>query len=175
MADQRQVAGQLERNLRFLAGAATRDGRLALLSVIGDEQRELGRLREAESTLREACALAEELVDRRAKVDNLVLLARTVAALNRPEDAEQLLIEADLLCREKLVGEKRDAVLVELGVVLDNLGRRDEAVPLLEQALALRTARGDRVGSVAIEKLLGGWGRPAGGHGEWPLGEPSRR
>ena len=77
--DQRQLAGQLERNLRFLAGAATRDGRLALLTSIGEEQNVLGRLREAEVTLREACALAEELVDRRALVDNLLTLARTLA------------------------------------------------------------------------------------------------
>lgn len=161
MTDQRQVAGQLERNLRYLAAAATRDGRLALLSVIGDEQRQLGRLREAEITLREACALAEELVDRRARVDNLVVLARTVADLNRPAEAEELLREADLLCRERLVGERRDAVLVELGVVLDSLGRRDEAVPLLQQAWVLRNARGDRVGAAAIEKLLGSWGLSA--------------
>jgi tetratricopeptide (TPR) repeat protein len=182
VTDQRQVAGQLERNLRFLAGVATRDGRLALLTVIGDEQRELGRLREAETTLREACALAEELVDRRARVDNLIVLARTVAALNRPTEAEALLREADLLCRERLVGERHDAVLAELGVVLDSLGRRDEAVPLLRQALTVRTAKGDRVGAAAIEKLLGSWGRsptaddwhPAGWHPD-AAGEPPAR
>jgi tetratricopeptide (TPR) repeat protein len=177
VTDQRQVAGQLERNLRFLAGAATRDGRLALLTVIGDEQRELGRLREAEATLREACALAEELVDRRAKVDNLVVLARTIAALNRPADAEAVLREAELLCRERLVGERHDVVLTELGSVLDSLGRRDEAVPLLEQALTLRTARGDRVGAAAIEKLLGSWGHAPGGD-HWShlgAGEPPVR
>lgn len=178
MTDQRQVAGQLERNLRYLAGAATRDGRLALLSVIGDEQRQLGRLREAEATLREACALAEELVDRRAKVDNLVLLARTVADLNRAGDAEQILREADLLCRERLVGERHDTVLAELGLVLDSLGRRDEAVPLLEEALALRTTRGDRVGAAAIEKVLGSWGRAPGADDHWHhlgAGEPPVR
>ncbi len=158
MPDQRQLIGQLERNLRFLAGAATRDGRLALLTSIGDEQRALGRLREAETTLREACALAEELVDRRALVDNLIVLARTVSELNRPVEAEAVLREADLLCRERLVGERQDVVLTELATVIADLGRRDEAIPMLEQALALRSARGDRVGSAAIEKLLGSWG-----------------
>ena len=38
------------------------------------------------------------------------------------------------------------------------MGRRDEAVPLLEQALDAASARGDRVGAAAIEKLLGSWG-----------------
>ncbi|MDX6205353.1 MAG: hypothetical protein QOF39_1410 [Frankiales bacterium] len=170
-ADQRQVAGQLERNLRFLAAAATRDGRLALLTSIGDEQVVLGRLREAETTLREACLLAEELVDRRALVDNLIVLARCVAALNRPAEAEQLLREADLLCRERLVGGRRDDVLTELGTVLDTLDRRDEAVQLLGQALELRSGRGDRAGAAAIEKLLASWGAPARGREEWPLGE----
>jgi tetratricopeptide (TPR) repeat protein len=166
--DRRQVAGQLERNLKFLAGAATRDGRLALLTSIGDEQRLLGRLREAEATVREACELAEELVDRRALVDNLIVLARCVAALNRPAEAEQVLREAELLCRERLVGGRRDDVLTELGTVLATMGRRDEAVPLLEQAHELRLARGDRVGAAAIEKLLGSWGALPQ---EWPLGE----
>jgi tetratricopeptide (TPR) repeat protein len=158
VTDERQVAGQLERNLRFLAAAATRDGRLALLTSIGEEQFSLGRLREAEVTLRSACALAEELVDRRALVDNQLVLARTLASLNRSAEAEQLLVEADLMCREPLVGGRRDAVLAELGIVLASLDRRPEAVPLLEEALALRLARGDRVGAAAIEKLLGSWG-----------------
>jgi tetratricopeptide (TPR) repeat protein len=171
MADQRQVASQLERNLRFLAGAATRDGRLALLTSIGEEQVLLGRLREAETTLREACVLAEELVDRRALVDNLIMLARCVSAINRPAEAEQVLREADLLCRERLVGGRHDDVLVELGAVLAALDRRDEAVVLLGQALELRSTRGDRVGAAAIEKLLASWGAPAGGREEWPLGE----
>lgn len=173
--DQRQLAGQLERNLRFLAGAATRDGRLALLTSIGEEQHELGRLREAEVTLREACALAEELVDRRALVDNLLVLARTVAALNRPDEAEQVLVEAELLCRERLVAERRDDVLVELGGVLDTLGRREEAVPLLEQALDLRLARGERVGAAAIEKLLGSWGLAPDLRDGGRLGESAQR
>jgi tetratricopeptide (TPR) repeat protein len=158
VTDQRQLAGQLERNLRFLAGAATRDGRLALLTAIGEEQRQLGRLREAEATLHEARALAEELVDRRAVVENLVVLARTVAALNRLDEAESLLREADVLCQEKLVAERRDDVLVELAKVLDGRGRRAEGVPLLREALATRSARGDRIGAVAVEKLLAGWG-----------------
>jgi tetratricopeptide (TPR) repeat protein len=170
-ADQRQIAGQLERNLRFLAGAATRDGRLALLTSIGDEQRALGRLREAETTLREACLLAEELVDRRALVDNLLGLAQTLAALNRPAEAEQFLREAELLCRERLVGERHDDVLSELGEVLATLGRREEAVPLLEQALELRTTRGDRVGAASIEKLLSSWGVQ---REQWPLSEGRR-
>jgi tetratricopeptide (TPR) repeat protein len=172
MADQRQLVGQLERNLRFLAAAATRDGRLALLTSIGDEQRALGRLREAEVTLREACALAAELVDRRALVDNLLVLARTVAELNRPDEAETVLREAELLCRERLVGERHDEVLAELGTVLAGVGRRDEAVPLLEQALLLRSGRGDRVGAAAIEKLLGSWGVL---RHDWPLGERAPR
>lgn len=175
MADQRQVAGQLERNLRFLAGAATRDGRLALLTSIGEEQNQLGRLREAEVTLREACSLAEELVDRRALVDNLLMLARTLASLNRPAEAETLLIEADLLCRERLVGGRRDAVLTELGTVVASMGRRDEAVPLLETALDLRAARGDRVGAAAIEKLLDSWGPSGRGRRDERLGESAPR
>ena len=105
MPDQRQLIGQLERNLRFLAAVATRDGRLALLSSIGDEQRALGRLREAEITLRDACALAQELVDRRALVDNL-LAARPYPVRAEPagQRPRTILREADLLCREKLVG-----------------------------------------------------------------------
>lgn len=168
MPDQRQLIGQLERNLRFLGAAATRDGRLALLSSIGDEQRALGRLREAEITLREACALAQELVDRRALVDNLLVLARTVSELNRPAEAEAILREADLLCREKLVGERHADVLTDLGTVIAGQDRRDEAVPLLEQALLLRSARGDRVGAAAIEKMLDSWGVL---RSDWPLGE----
>lgn len=173
--DQRQVAGQLERNLRFLGAVATRDGRLALLTSIGDEQVLLGRLREAETTLREACTLAEELVDRRALVDNLIGLARCVGALNRPAEAEQLLREADLLCRERVVGGRRDDVLTELGTVLAALDRRDEAVEVLEQALELRGARGDRVGTAAIEKLLASWGVLARGQEDWQLGERAPR
>jgi len=69
-----------------------------------------------------------------------------------------LLREADLLCRERLVGERQDVVLADLAGVVAGLGRRDEAVPLLEQALRLRTAKGDRVGAAAIEKQLGAWG-----------------
>jgi hypothetical protein len=175
MADQRQVASQLERNLRFLAGAATRDGRLALLTSIGEEQVLLGRLREAETTLREACVLAEELVDRRALVDNLIMLARCVSAINRPAEAEQVLREADLLCREPLVGGRHSDVLAELGEVLGAQDRRNEAVVVLEQALELRSGRGDRVGAAAIEKLLASWGLPARGREEWPLGESAQR
>ena len=167
-----QLAGQLERNLRYLSAAATRDGRLALLTSIGDEQRALGRLREAEGTLREACALAEELVDRRARVDNLLLLARCVAELNRPAEAELLLREAELLCRERVVAQRHDEVLVDLGTVLAGLDRRQEAVPLLQQALDLRSARGDRVGAAAVATMLSSWGELAQ---DGPLGERAQR
>jgi hypothetical protein len=48
-------------------------------------------------------------------------------------------------------------------------------VALLERALQLRSARGDRVGAAAVEKLLSSWGALPRQQDGWPLGEWAQR
>lgn len=147
-------AGQLGRNLRFLAVAATRDDRLALLGRIGDEQRELGHYREAEDSLTEACTLAAELADRRSLVTNLVRLARTMADLNRYDEAHVLLGRALVLTEQAPLTDLRCVALQHLGACLVEMGRRAEAVVAMRGVLELSRAGGDRALIAAAEKAL---------------------
>lgn len=147
---------QLERNLRLLRIAATRDDRLVLLGQIGEALCQLGRYREAEATLREAVTLAADLADRRSRVVNLLRLGDAIRHLNRHDEAEPLLREA----REAAAaagGAMTDLharTLHEHGSCLVEMGRRDDGVEALLGALEIRRATGDRAVLAATERAL---------------------
>ena len=147
---------QLDRNLRLVTVAATREDRLVLLGQIGEAQRLLGHAREAEATLREAVELAGDLADRRAECANLIRLGGAVQQLNRHGEAVELLHHA-LLLAEAAAGAMTDLetlALQRLGGCLVEMGLREEAVEPYRRALALVTTVGDRARQATLEKAL---------------------
>lgn len=151
---------QLDRNLRLLDVAATREDRLTLLGQIGEAQLALGYYREAEATLREAVTLAGELVDRRMSCANLIQLASAIQHQNRNEEAAEL-YRAAIDSADEADGARDDlagSALLHYGACLAELGRREEAIASLRRALTLRRAGGDRAQVAATEKALAALG-----------------
>jgi class 3 adenylate cyclase/tetratricopeptide (TPR) repeat protein len=80
------------------------------------------------------------------------ILARTGAA----DEAVAVATEATTLARETTDIALQAETLTDLGLVLLELGRRNDAEPPLREALALFAAKGMTVGTDRVEKLLDG-------------------
>src|SRR3954452_5594413 len=137
-----RIAANLDRLLEARdAGDAA--ARLALLGQIGNDQRNLGNLIEAEMFLTEAVALAATLGDRRREVANRVRLATTCQYGGRHAEAEALFRVALDLTRAGEAADYEDFALQHLGKCLVEMGRVDEAIECFDRALVLRWMRAD--------------------------------
>jgi kanamycin kinase len=120
--------------------AATDDPRelCRLHGYLGNAARLLGRDEEALRQLRRSLELAERLADERARTVATIRIGEAHRCFDRLDEAEATL-------RGALDGapELRHFALQHLGKTLADQGRAAEAVPLLEEALALRLAEGD--------------------------------
>lgn len=154
-ADEGRRSMSVERSRKLLPLAATIDDRLKLLSSIGEDERVLGRYRDAEATLRAAADLAGDIGDQRALAGILISLAATVQHLNRTDEALALFGEAIALC-ERLpnLTDVRGTALQSYGVCLAELGRRAEARQAISDALELRRASGNRALIASAERAL---------------------
>ncbi|MFL6139119.1 MAG: tetratricopeptide repeat protein [Frankiaceae bacterium] len=165
-AGERSVRDQVERYQRLADVAASREDRLALLGHVARAQLELGRLREAEASLRTAVELAAELADQRGVVTSLDRLAAVVRQQNRPADAEPAYRRA--LAVVAAAGGAMADLEAELhqhyGDCLAELGRREEAVRELRLAVAAQRTGGDPAAVAAVERALDALGAADGPH-----------
>jgi tetratricopeptide (TPR) repeat protein len=147
---------QVERYERLLAVTATREDRLLLLGHLAQARLALGRWREAEESLREAVALAEELADHRALATALVRLGDAEQQQNRHDEADERYRHA-LDVAAATGGRMTDVealVLTQRAGCLVETGRRAEAADCLRRVLEIHRAAGDRAEVAATEKLL---------------------
>lgn len=127
---------------------------LALLGPLSESYRMLGQLDPAVSYGEEALALARKLARPRHVVSNGLRLATAMQYRNQQDEAEPLFREVLDLARSQ--GAMLDHVLQHYGKCLVELGRASEAIPLFEEALALREGRGDDELTESAEEALAG-------------------
>jgi tetratricopeptide (TPR) repeat protein len=140
-ADGDAVLAAASRAETLAAEAGDADARRRLLAYAGAGYRMVGRGDDAVPCLREALELAAGDPDPRAEVVALIRLGEAERCRDRFAEAEALLREA--LDRAKRLGSHEDFALQHLGKCLVDAGAPDDAVPVLERALALRLERGD--------------------------------
>ncbi|HEY1368385.1 MAG TPA: tetratricopeptide repeat protein [Gaiellaceae bacterium] len=140
-ADADAMADAAARAETLAAEAAEAGTRRDLLAYAGAAYRMLGRGDDAVRCLRGALELAGGDPDARAEVVALIRLGEAERCRDRFTEAEALLRAA--LDRARRVGSHEDFALQHLGKCLVDAGEADEAVPVLERALALRLERGD--------------------------------
>jgi tetratricopeptide (TPR) repeat protein len=136
-ADEERVAAALEEAAARLEHASIEE-RTRLLGYSGNALRLLGRHDEAVATQRDALAAA---IDERAALVARIRLGEALRCADALEDAERELRAAVEAARRRHV-DLLDFALQHLGKTLLDAGRSDAAEPL-EEALALREAKGD--------------------------------
>ncbi len=137
-----RIAQGLDRLLE-VRDAGDEAARLHLLGQIGNDQRSLGNLLEAEMFLTEAVALARKLGDTRREAANLIRLA--TARQYSGHHAEAAAIFRDALARTR-TGEAsayEDFALQHLGKCLVEMGEVEEAIACFDRALVLRWMKAD--------------------------------
>jgi len=120
-------------------GAGSDEEKRRLLAYAGAAYRMLGRGDDAVRCLRASRELAAG--DLRFELVALIRLGEAERCRDRFGDAEALL--RDAVTRARDIGAYEDFALQHLGKCLVDSGAADEAVPVLERALALRLERGD--------------------------------
>jgi tetratricopeptide (TPR) repeat protein len=130
-----------QRDLRAALDAEDREEELHVRGPMGEAFRQIGQLDPAVEHLEAALRLARELNKPKFVAHNAIRLATAYQYMNRHEEAEPLFQEALETARK--LGLFEDMALQQYGKLLAELGRWDEAIAMLEQALALRQARGD--------------------------------
>lgn len=144
--DDDSVRERIARNLDRLPAA--RDAgdmaeRLHLLGQVGNDQRALGNLIEAEMFLTEAVALARKVGDSQREAANLIRLATARQYGGRHADAEAMFREAVALTTSGPASDYEDFALQHLGKCLVEMGRIDEAIACFDRALVLRWMKAD--------------------------------
>lgn len=141
---------------RLLAArdAGDRAERLHLLGQIGNDQRALGNLIEAEMFLAEAVALARALGDTRRGAANLIRLATVRQFGGQHAEAEEMFREAVALTTSGAAADHEDFALQHLGKCLVEMGRVDEAIACFDRALVLRWMKADPELIASTEEAL---------------------
>lgn len=128
--------------------------RLQLLGQIGNDQRSLGNLLEAEMFLSEAVTLAHRLNDRRREAINLIRLATTRQYSGHHTEAVALFRDALALTVSGDAADYEDFALQHLGKCLVEMGRIDEAIDAFDRALVLRWMKADAALIASTEEAL---------------------
>jgi tetratricopeptide (TPR) repeat protein len=136
--------GQAESELGMAEAAQQNEVIVRLLGYLGNACRILGRTAESVNYLERAVFLCRMLADRRGELVNTVRLAEARKYSGDHSAAEQLLRTALTWTDEEGLSNYKDFILQHLGKCRLEQGAADEAVLLLEGALALRLAKGDR-------------------------------
>jgi len=126
--------------------------RSRLLGYIGNAERLLGRHADAIAHLLESVETAQPGATRTRAVA-LIRLGEAYRCADRPAESEKRLREAlDVIDADADSNDLRDFALQHLGKSMVDAGRAYEALPLLEEALELRKAKGapDLVASTAL-------------------------
>ncbi|MDP9364014.1 MAG: tetratricopeptide repeat protein [Chloroflexota bacterium] len=129
---------------RLAAGVSDPGERMRALGTLGGYRRILGRLDEAEATLREAVALARQTGNERTLLANEIRLAHVLQWQERFAEADALFVAAVARCKAspELTGLLSFA-LQHAGKSLFDQGRDAEAAERFAHALSLREAEGD--------------------------------
>jgi tetratricopeptide (TPR) repeat protein len=136
----------VERAHAMLAAARYRDDAASIvrmLGYLGNAYRILGYADEAVAVLTEAVEQARAAGDQRAALANRIRLGEALKYQGDIAQAERLFREAARVAQHTDLGDYRDFALQHLGKCRLEQGDAAEAVPLLEQALALRHDKGD--------------------------------
>lgn len=150
-----RIAANLDRLLEASEEfAGDRAERLHLLGQIGNDQRALGNLVEAEMFLTEAVALARTLGDKRREAANLIRLATARQYGGGHVEAEAIFREALALTASGDASDYEDFALQHLGKCLVEMGRTDEAITCFDRALVLRWMKADPELIASTEQAL---------------------
>lgn len=128
--------------------------RLQLLGQIGNDQRALGNLLEADMFLTDAVALARTLGDTRREAMNGIRLATARQYQGQHADAEAIFRAALALAQSGDAADYEDFALQHLGKCLVEMGRIDEAVECFDRALVLRWMKADADLIASTEQAL---------------------
>lgn len=138
------VEHALGRARTALASTSSPAQRIRLLGYVGNAERILGRALEATETHGEAVALATAAGELRLHAISLINLGEAHRCAENPNAAERILRRAlDLSSPGGVATDVRDYALQHLGKCLLDQGRLEDAVTVLEEALALRESKGD--------------------------------
>lgn len=144
--DDDRVRERIAQNLDRLLEARD-DGdvveRLQLLGRIGNDQRSLGNLTEAEMFLTEAVALARTLGARRHEAANLIRLATARQYGGQHVEAEAMFREAVALTASGDAADYEDFALQHLGKCLVEMGWVEAAIACFDRALVIRWMKAD--------------------------------
>ena len=126
------------------------------LNSLGLVRMKKGDVAGADSVLRQALAMRQAMPDGDGVLESLTSLSVALDAAGHAAQAESL-DRVALAMAERLYGPDHDEAaqqLNNLGAVLSQAGKIQEAVPLLERALAIRVAQRPRHNDVAITAEL---------------------
>jgi HTH-type transcriptional regulator, pleiotropic regulator of extracellular virulence genes len=130
-----------------------------LLGYIGNAERMLGRPFDASHHFRESLELATSSGDARGRAVALIRLAEAQRCAEESAEGERSARAAlAVIDADPGLTELRDFALQHLGKCLVELGRRDEAIAVLQEALALREAK-EAADLVASSRLALEWAR----------------
>jgi len=156
-ADARAVRDALQAGERALAAARMAGDRREVARMLGycaEAERLLGEENRARARVEEALAIAGELGDERLRLANTIRLGELARSRGDVDTAVRVLLGALRLAEADPDGYLRDFALQHLGKALWNAGRPREAIPLLEEALALRRATGQASLAASTEEAL---------------------
>ena len=159
-ADPARIEQALARASNELARTEDDAERARLLGYIGNTERMLGRHEHAIAHLRESAAMAQNCGDRRAHAIALIRLGEAYRCSDRLGDSEEQLRAALTIIADAPLDGLRDFALQHLGKCLVEAGRSDEAVPALEEALAIREEKA-AADLIASTELALAWARTA--------------
>ncbi len=128
--------------------------RLQLLGQIGNDQRALGNLTEADLFLTDAVALARTLGDTQREAVNCLRLATARQYQGQHADAEAVFRTALTRTQSGAAADYEDFALQHLGKCLVEMDRVDEAVECFDRALVLRWTKADAALIASTEQAL---------------------
>jgi tetratricopeptide (TPR) repeat protein len=146
------AAAELRRDRELLEAMGETYLRSTITAYLAKLLAEAGRLEEAAPLAEEARSIADE-EDVATQAVWRLATARVMATQD-PERAEALVTEAVELVRATDARLLEAEALQDLALVQRAVGRESAARTLLEQAAAIRRAKGDVVGSAGVEALL---------------------
>jgi tetratricopeptide (TPR) repeat protein/TolB-like protein len=134
----------LDRARALAIELGNREARANILQAIGIAHMRLNRPAEALRQYEESLAIKREIGDKRGMAASLVQIGEVKRMLGEPQVAERSYREALALRRE--IGDRAGLIttLMDLsGLLSDQFGKMDEALPMLQEALTLSRETGN--------------------------------